>query len=912
MRKYPSFPEFYSAVHGRKPFPWQSRLAKQVQSTGIWPSEIGIPTGLGKTACLDIAIWWLASQIHLPPNERTAPTRIWWIVNRRLLVDSTHAYVEHIRDRITENTDNPALSQVASALYSIAGQNPLDIVVLRGGKTRSQRGIEKGRSQIPDKISCPSQPTVILSTLPMYGSRLLFRGYGCSRGHRPIAAAMAGTDSLVLLDESHLAPHLNSLVESVHELGQGAIGVMHEARECPVLVSLTATGDQTQEDRFLLDDDDRKHPTVHKRLNATKRMEVREMKKQTPLNMAKAVKALLDLTTTPSTCLVFCNTPEFAREVFDTVNEQLLEADVHLLTGRMRDHEAEETRNRILHPESGMLASAKSPPAREQHFIVVATQTLEVGADVDAEYLVTEQCGVRALTQRLGRLNRMGKFDHARAIYVHMKGERGVWPVYGTEPTIVLDRLKAHLDKKKTVDLSPGRIESILGLPQDQPGMAPKLPPEILSKWTQTQMPAKVPVEPYFNGMTEKLRDAHIIWRSHLPEPGEQLWPPVRQSEGIEIPVYKLWELYLRYSHADNKQKDFIRTDADGIVKPPYSIKKTRPGDQIILRSDLGFMDEFGWNPESKLPVKDLSILDYGIPLDKKAIWRICGKQVGQGMIQTLIGKTVDGAETISRKEQRDAVDLLLDQLSTAQPQTFTPEEWEGFIADLRNQPRVVANKDRQVPRIVSAEIREQDPESREKLTDHHCAVGKKTHQIAEKLLSDDTLVQLMEFCGQYHDIGKLDERFQRMLKGDSNSDPLANSPLRGRWIGSGWPRGGRHEALSARIIEKWLKKTDSLFRKENDDELKLHLILTHHGWGRPVIRPVKDHSGICRVQAKVKDPDTDKVTAVDVDARLDETDLHQPGRFQRMNELFGPWNLALLEAILRLADQQISEKNRS
>ena len=51
---------------------------------------------------------------------------------------------------------------------------------------------------------------------------------------------------------------------------------------------------------------------------------------------------------------------------------------------------------------------------------MVATQTLEVGADLDAEYLVTEACGVRALTQRLGRLNRLGDHPQARAVYVHV------------------------------------------------------------------------------------------------------------------------------------------------------------------------------------------------------------------------------------------------------------------------------------------------------------------------------------------------------------------------------------------------------------------------------------------------------------------------------------------------------------
>ena len=79
----PAFAEFYWAINGRRPFPWQPRLAARIADTEQWPAEVGVPTGLGKTACLDIAVWWLASQADRAPAQRTAPTRIWWLVNRR-------------------------------------------------------------------------------------------------------------------------------------------------------------------------------------------------------------------------------------------------------------------------------------------------------------------------------------------------------------------------------------------------------------------------------------------------------------------------------------------------------------------------------------------------------------------------------------------------------------------------------------------------------------------------------------------------------------------------------------------------------------------------------------------------------------------------------------------------------------
>src|SRR5690625_315204 len=98
MGELPSFEHFYAAVNrGRTPFPWQSRLAERVAKHG-WrclPDNgfsgdgadgddngraltVAVPTGLGKTACLDIAVWALAGQAAREPEERTLPTRAWY------------------------------------------------------------------------------------------------------------------------------------------------------------------------------------------------------------------------------------------------------------------------------------------------------------------------------------------------------------------------------------------------------------------------------------------------------------------------------------------------------------------------------------------------------------------------------------------------------------------------------------------------------------------------------------------------------------------------------------------------------------------------------------------------------------------------------------------------------------------
>ena len=187
----PTFADWYETVHDRPPFPWQNRLAARVAHRG-WPSLVGVPTGLGKTACVDIAVWSLAAQADRPATERTAPTRLWWVVNRRLLVDDTYSHTETLAHRL-EDPDHPVLEAVAVRLLHVADPGgdhdgpPLEAVRLRGGG-HDDTDVAARRLWRP---TSPARPAVICSTIPMYGSRVLFRGYGTSRSMRPIDAALA-------------------------------------------------------------------------------------------------------------------------------------------------------------------------------------------------------------------------------------------------------------------------------------------------------------------------------------------------------------------------------------------------------------------------------------------------------------------------------------------------------------------------------------------------------------------------------------------------------------------------------------------------------------------------------------------------------------------------------------------------
>ena len=912
----PTFTEFYRAINGRDPFPWQARLADQAAKEERWPAEIGVPTGLGKTACLDIAVWQLSSQADRAPKDRTAPTRIWWVVNRRLLVDSTAEHAKHIastlRDPGSAGLDpsgRRAVECVAERLRSLWVDHdapPLDVISLRGGIA----------SRTPTD---PARPTIILCTLPMYGSRLLFRGYGSNR--RPVDAAMAGVDSLVLLDEAHLARHLRDLVPALADCHPKARRFPGAERSRPTVVALTATGDVPESERFDLDDDDRAHPVVRQRLDAAKPLRVVEVAKgDTAKPLADAAVALTREVPAPAACLVFGNAPKTARETFERLRKALPEAEVLLLTGRVREREAARIRKQILDPEDGMATARRADAARRRHLIVVATQTLEVGADIDAEYLVTEGCGVRALTQRLGRLNRLGRFSHARPIYVHVppsrsRGGKGAdadtWPVYGREPAKVLERLlkTGAGGDDGTVDLSPRSVASVLGPPGDDPGRAPEVLPGLLWEWTKTTTPpeGEAPVEPYFSGIAAPRLSVALLWRAHVPAPGRRLWPRATDREAVEVPLTEAREAL--ETLADEAMRRLL---PDGVTVEKISAGELRPGDRIVVASDAGYMDEFGWNPAASDPAPDDSLARLGLPLDTDAIRRLCGVEIG-GLVDTALGAAEDDRD-IDEEEQTEAVSEILAALGgTPAPAGWEETEWTEFIARLR--PTVLEPRN-EVPRLpVEQPAREALNDEFDELSlgpvavdldSHGQAVGTRARRLAERIGLPDDLLEVVERAARLHDVGKADPRFQRWLDPRHGSGPLLakSGAPRHRWeamrVSSGWPKGGRHEELSARLVRAWLAHAPD-WGSPLQRDLLVHLVVSHHGKGRPLAPPAADDGTAGAVSGVVEG------ISVTADADLATIDWDQPSRFQRLQAQLGPWGLALLEAIVIRSDHAVS-----
>ena len=469
------------------------------------------------------------------------------------------------------------------------------------------------------------------------------------------------------------------------------------------------------------------------------------------------------------------------------------------------------------------------------------------------------------------------------------------------------------------MNLSPRRVASVLGPPHDLPSRAPEILPGILWEWTKTTTPpdGEAPVDPYFSGIDGADYSVSLLWRIHVPDDGHRLWPRATEREALGVSVNEVCHVL--------GDENIHRLGPDGVTVEETSADDLRPGDQIVLASDRGLLDPFGWNPGASDPVVDVSIVKQGLPLDPDAtaVKRLCGVEIEKALIKTALGATDEDGEEIDQDERREAVKAVLTRVRTAQTPTGWDEaEWASFTESLT--PPVVEARN-EVPRL---QVRKQASETHASDLDetslvgraagvasagaaavelelHGQAVAARAAATARRIGVGQDLIDLVERAGALHDIGKAERRFQRWLDPSGKRGVLVakSAAPRDRWeemrAAAGWPRGGRHEDLSARLVRAWLEQVPAWGDPMRRD-LLIHLVVSHHGKGRPLVRPVADDTA-AMVRGKVEG------ASVQAPADLTLVDWDQPARFRRLNEHFGPWGLALLEALVIRADHAVS-----
>ena len=656
------FAVFFRAIHDADPFPWQQVLVDHLAEHDDWPGGgvLDLPTGSGKTAALDAAVFHLALRFESPAR---AALRIALVVDRRLVVDDAYERAEKIAC-LLENPAKaaadyrPVVAEVARRLQRLAGDGEPPLVArrLRGGAPLE-----------PDWARTPTQPTILCSTVDQVGSRLLFRGYGVSNRMKPVHAGLLGTHSLILLDEAHLSEPFRQTLQAVREIDNADVRT----------VLLSATPGMSSTRPFGLTPDDHAHPVLKDRLEASKPATLRKVAGDPVDSFVKEARRIADQAGVPAPAIgVVVNRVGLARNVFEELQKET-ESDAVLMIGRSRAVGRERIvealapfktgaprRRGTLAAGAGPADEGRLPLLRETHedsdagpLFVVATQCLEVGVDLDLDGLVTQAAPLDALRQRFGRVNRAGRNVSAASVVLAPAedvAKKADDPVYGDRIVKTWDVLR-RMARGDTVDFGIKALDRRLrDLSVDVPALAaprefaPVLMPAYLDLWSQTSPPpaADPEVGLFLHGVERASADVSLVWRGDVTEadlkPDAEtdlnellrLAPP-RAAEMVEVPLWSV-RAWLRRSRDDARlagvadvpqrsgDQETDRADGGGrrafrwagagdprtrTVRPG----ELRPGDVLVVPAKYGGCDDFGWAPVSDLasdPASDKPVTD--------------------------------------------------------------------------------------------------------------------------------------------------------------------------------------------------------------------------------------------------------------------------------------------------------------
>ena len=520
------FNERFQDLTGHAPFGWQRRLFEGHFIKGDLPSALDLPTGLGKTSVM--AIWYLARRAGAP-----VPRRLVYVVDRRAVVDQATA----VADRIKEKSCGGALR----------------ISTLRGQYADNRQWLED-----------PAAPAIIVGTVDMIGSRLLFEGYGVSRGMRPYHAGLLGADTLLVLDESHLVPPFERLLERIarDRDEDNALGPQ-EGKDRDLiprfrLLPLSATGRDRDGDVFRLTEQDREDPVVKQRLEARKRLVFKKLeekpaeeggdnsdqkrgnkKADLAKKLAEEAWALSDEGEKSVRILIYCNSRDVAEKTKEAVGKRVKSArippeNVQLFVGARRVKERQDAKKKL--EVLGFFSGNNAP---DKAAFVIATSAGEVGVDLDADHMVMDLVPFERMVQRLGRVNRLGGEDREAHIVVIEEPDkslpddlkerakktalllRGFLPLLrGFLPPAAFKAGPGALIQLKEALKSRGCEQCIRDASSPDP-LHPALTRPLLDAWSMTSLKehtGRPEVQPWLRGwIDDDPPQTTLVWRKFLP-----------------------------------------------------------------------------------------------------------------------------------------------------------------------------------------------------------------------------------------------------------------------------------------------------------------------------------------------------------------------------------------------------------
>ncbi|MCA9612829.1 MAG: CRISPR-associated helicase Cas3' [Myxococcales bacterium] len=366
------FDDWFQRATKCSPFPYQRRVAEASRL----PTLLEAPTGAGKTAA--IVLGWLWHRRH-EGAEKAARTsrRLVYCLPMRVLVDQVAGEARKWMDALHED---------------------VGVHVLRGGH------VDEAWEQFPDR------DTIVVGTQDQLLSRALHRGYAMSRFRWTVPFGLLNNDAWWVLDEVQLmgpglrtAAQLQGLREAFGAHGPVGTTFMSATLrrtwlDVPDFV-LAPEDDAT--DHLRLAPEDWSQPSLSQRTTASKPLE------RAPVSEPKELAAWIAEAHEPhSLTLVVVNRVARAQELAKHLAKALPDADHVLIHSRFRRAERSAFEARL------------HAPLGDGGRVVVATQTIEAGVDLDAHRLITDLAPWPSLVQRFGRCNRRGDRPEGKVFWV--------------------------------------------------------------------------------------------------------------------------------------------------------------------------------------------------------------------------------------------------------------------------------------------------------------------------------------------------------------------------------------------------------------------------------------------------------------------------------------------------------------
>lgn len=860
------FKEAFCRITGHAPYPWQDRLYSRL-IRGDVPDVLDIPTGLGKTSVVPI---WLIALSHASSADRPVrvPRRLIYIVDRRVIVDQA----------------SDALGEIMHAIGSSSG---LDTGVLTPRITTFRGG--GGLADSREWMRHPDKASVVIGTVDMVGSRLFFSGYGLGGKIRPFYAGLMGQDSLIILDETHLSPALERLLGDMQKIARSAPSKL--CPPCILLMSATSRMLERQ-DVLSLDENDLRCKAVCDRFDAEKLIRLVDVG-DGDLPDAIASEALKMTGRTivyvqkPSVALGIAQKLRDAGKSVATLAGTLRGFERDILTGgtaprKAGSGESQPPKRAVRKPTSdedaasppdvfSMFAKPPSGGGRIQCYLV-STSAGEVGADLDADDMVSDISTFDSLVQRLGRVNRNGGRSSS-AVVVYSEDAIAKNKRASARLGASLDLLKS-LSANGPFSASPRNLSELQVAQTAPDALSPApdtqpLTPDIVDMWSMTslaELPARPAVHHWLRGHDpHQVPETHVAWRSDAGA-------LARQDEGA---IEDVLDHYPILPH------EMARDSMPNVKKILEKIASRHAGLRAVIRRRNG---DVRVRPIGEIPDKDLYYSELLLPCE-------AGGLNEDGMLGHSNKRVADVADDGQyRNRKRMGVMVWNDGSVTLDGDQDGLEDGDDLGKWLANNPDmkmsasiVTSSADEMDYNAPSRELRyyvarSAGPHSasarEQRLGDHHADVKEAAKSIVSNLGLPSNLADAVVTAAEHHDLGKSHPHWQECMHGDAD-DPLAKTASRRRPLNLG---GFRHEFESVRRIAGELDG-------HPEKDLVLHLIAAHHGWARPCFNP-----------------------NASIDAAEGEHLLVME-RYASLQRRFGAWGLAWLEGLLRGADWQASER---